>query len=235
LKIPQTLEYGDVLIKQQWLLSQNSNIEIAQMYENFLELEKIMPSNALVKYNLRLIELKFFSEDEIEINRFQLHDNLTNLSKYKQLDARLVKRLFINYHLLLGEYYTNERDYANKNKSVNYIFSNYKGLKMSDLDRLNMANYFIEYSNSQLAIDILQPRVNASDVNEDLLFQYINLTILKAKYNSKSTYVKVLQNAEKVNHQRFCNLFESVNKGGISFQLLADPVNKKLYCEKCSQ
>ena len=64
--------------------------------------------------------------DESYIDRSTLAKNLQDLSKYKQIDPRLIKRLFINYHILLGEYYTEELEYNLKNISLSYVYNNFK-------------------------------------------------------------------------------------------------------------
>ncbi|HSZ25391.1 MAG TPA: hypothetical protein VK766_06735, partial [Cytophagaceae bacterium] len=71
------------------------------------------------------------------------------------------------------------------------------------------------------------------DVEEDLLFYYINLTIAQPKVTATKSYRAIMLNAINLNRERFCAIFKPFGKGGISFQLLDSEYLKKTYCENC--
>jgi len=147
----------------------------------------------------------------------------------------LVKRLLINYNIILSELYLEQRRYGDKDFSVKYIYDAYKGLSLKDSDLLNLAKYFCHSSRFDWAEKILEPRAKSLDVSEDVLFYYLSLTIFKANNTKSAAYRVVMLNAINVNHSRFCKLFDPRDKGGVSFQLLKDSYLKNTYCENCNK
>jgi len=75
--------------------------------------------------------------------------------------------------------------------------------------------------------------VNQVDVDEDLLFYYLNLTLIDNKLINRPDYRAILLNAININPSRYCALFNSSSKGGITFQLLDNKFLRDTYCENC--
>jgi hypothetical protein len=113
------------------------------------------------------------------------------------------------------------------------IKSIYKNLIMTDEDLVSLAQYFSYYAKYDWALSLLEPKINAIDVNEEILFYYINLTISNSIYTDKPAYRTIMLNAININQGRFCKSFNSIFRGGITFQLLEDDYLKKNYCENC--
>ncbi|HEY5688608.1 MAG TPA: hypothetical protein VIS27_09920, partial [Yeosuana sp.] len=89
------------------------------------------------------------------------------------------------------------------------------------------------YSNNKLAVKLLENIVRTVDIDEDLLFYYLNLTLIDKELTQDFNYRIVMLNASNMNKERFCKLFNSVENGGITFQLLEDDYLRKTYCESC--
>jgi hypothetical protein len=104
---------------------------------------------------------------------------------------------------------------------------------MSDDDYLSLAQYFASYGKYEWATKLLANKIKSVDVNEDLLFYYINLTIIDEKLINRSDYRTILLNAYNINPARFCKLFDTYGKGGITFQLLENKYLRKSFCENC--
>ena len=73
------------------------------------------------------------------------------------------------------------------------------------------------------------------DVDEELLFYYLNLTVINPKNTNSEAYRTTMLNAINLNQKRFCMLFDPFGKGGINFQLLRDEYLKSTYCENCNK
>jgi len=71
------------------------------------------------------------------------------------------------------------------------------------------------------------------DVNEDLLFYYVNLTIVNDFLVKQQDYRVILNNAYAQNPQRFCRLFNASTEEGVTFQLLSNEYLRLTYCESC--
>lgn len=116
---------------------------------------------------------------------------------------------------------------------MKYIYSNYKYIPLSDLDYLSLAQYFASYAKYDWATKLLESKVKRVDVDEDLLFYYLNLTIIDQKMTKRSDYRTILLNAYNINPSRFCEIFEPFGQGGVTFQLLENEYLRKTYCESC--
>ena len=128
-----------------------------------------------------------------------------------------------------------KRDYTNKDKSVAYIEKNYKKFPLSNYDYLSLAQFLTYYSNHDKAVDLLDEKVRSVTVDEDLLFYYLNLTLVKPELTASSNYRTIMLNAINMNQKRFCKIFNSINDGGVTFQLLEDEYLRKTYCENCNE
>jgi len=141
--------------------------------------------------------------------------------------------MLVNYYIVRGDMYMTQRDYANKDSCLANIKSMYANLAMKDEDRLSLAQYFCNYSRYDWAEALIENKVSGLDVNEDLLFYYLNLTIGDPGNTDKSEYRAIMLNAVNINQLRFCKIFSSPALGGSSFQLLRNDYLKKSYCENC--
>ena len=87
--------------------------------------------------------------------------------------------------------------------------------------------------NTNLAVDLLEAKSRRIDIDEDLLFYYLNLTMINKQLTQDQDYRTVLLNAFNMNPERFCTLFNSIENGGVTFQLLEDEYLRTTYCESC--
>jgi hypothetical protein len=157
---------------------------------------------------------------------------LLNLKKYG-INQRLINRMLVNYHIIKSELYMRERDYVNKDKAVAYIVDNYKNVPLQDYDYLSLAQFLTYYADLKAAEDLLQPKMKTVDVDENLLFYYLNLTLVNKEIIQNPEYRTIMLNAINLNKERFCRLFNASNEGGVTFQLLEDDYLHDTYCESC--
>jgi hypothetical protein len=234
LEVPEAIEYGGLLINQIAFLQENEFYEVAEAIAAFEKLDHVLPNNKKIKYNLCVLKLKSWLYTNLLNEGNELKKEIESLRKWGVNDV-LIKRLLINYHIIVSEVKLKKRDYAGKDKAVQYIYNSYLPLKLNDNDLVNMAKYFSHYSKFNWALQILTPRINSLSASEDLIFYYLSLTIYKSKYTTNRLYRTTMLNATNRNSKRFCNLFNSVREGGVSFQLLSDSYLKKTFCENCGK
>ena len=141
--------------------------------------------------------------------------------------------MMVNYHIIKAENYMRNRDYANKDKSVEFIRNNYKKFTLSDFDYLSLAQFFSYYGNTKMAVELLESKARSIDIDEDLLFYYLNLTLIDEELTHDSNYRTIMLNAINMNKERYCKLFNSIENGGVTFQLLEDEFLRDTYCENC--
>lgn len=201
-------------------------------YNALLELKRLLPGDAHINYNLCAIRFRVWLQGgAITVDPGQFKRDIEAL-RGMGIDEPLVKRMLVNHHIIMAELYMAQGDFAQKDESMKYIFRNYKSIPMSTRDHLSLAQYFASYANYDKAIDVVEPLVGTVDADEDLLFYYLNLTIIDPKKTSTAPYRGILLNAIAKNRPRYCGMFDTFGKG-ITFQLLDDPVLFKTFCENC--
>ena len=85
------------------------------VYKELLELEKLAPNNAEVRYNIIAVKIKLWRYKAIEIDWDKLKAEIQALKNYK-IDKSLISRMLVNYHIIRSENLMQNRDYANKDK-----------------------------------------------------------------------------------------------------------------------
>ncbi|ULC59923.1 hypothetical protein MBM09_02825 [Flaviramulus sp. BrNp1-15] len=203
------------------------------VYNELLELEKLVPKDGEVKYNITAVKIKLWRFNAIEIDETKLKNQINALKNYG-IDSSLISRMMVNFHIITAENFMRKRDYANKDKSVSFINSNYKKFPLSDYDYLSLAQFFSYYANTDMAVNLLENKAKSIDIDEDLLFYYLNLTLINKELTKDPNYRIIMLNAFNMNKERYCKLFNAVEKGGVTFQLLEDDYLRNTYCENCN-
>ena len=202
------------------------------VYNELIDLEKLVPKDGEVKYNIVAVKIKLWRFKAIDIDEEKLKEQINTLKNYG-IDSSLISRMMVNYHIIKAENLMRKRDYTGKDKSVAYINGNYKKFPLSDYDYLSLAQFFSYYANTDMAVELLEEKARSIDIDEDLLFYYLNLTLINKKLTQDSNYRAIMLNAFNMNKERFCKLFNSIENSGVTFQLLEDEYLRKTYCESC--
>lgn len=229
LEIPKTKDYLFLLNNQEtYRYSLNPGKEEA-IIERLEELLKLDPTDKRIHYNICSLTFNVWKNDSGYIAS---KDFLREINELKVAPA-LVKRMLINYHIVYSEQTYRRFNYEAKDASLEYILDNYETLQLKDEETLTLAKYLTYYSKRNDAIDLLENRVTKIDVNEELLFYYINLHLFTPEIFKVPALRTVVLNAITINQKRFCRFFNSTNSGGASFQLLDAEALWGLYCEYC--
>ena len=232
LQVPKQAKFARLINKNSAFKYLNNKRQALIVYKELKELEKLVPKDKKVKYNITTLKIKLWRYQAIPIDKKQLKQSIINLKKFG-IAQPLIKRMLVNYHIIKAEKSMRKRDYQSKDASVKYINKTYEKFDLSDFDYLSLAQFFSYYANTKLAVELLENKVRSIDIDEDLLFYYLNLTLINKELTKDSDYRTALLNAYNMNENRFCNLFNSVDNGGVSFQLLANNYLRKTYCENC--
>jgi len=205
-------------------------------YEAYLaleELERLMPTDGHIKYNLCAMRFHLLIQGEHAVDPVELERSIKALRTYG-IEDPLVTRMLINHSILMAEIDMAKGDYDRKDERMSYIRKNYTKVPMDPTDHLSLAQYFASYANYEDARAVLSPYLTDIDVEEDVLFYYLNLTISDSEQTKKNAYRQTMLNAANKNKARFCGLFAPISDGGVTFQLLDDPYLLKTYCETCN-
>lgn len=234
LEIPEKSEFSLLLNKNSIFKYLMSELDVYNTYKELTELQDLIPNDAHIKYNICALKFKVWLLGGSAINPINFKKEIGDLMK-SGIPDNLVKRMLINYEIVMGEHFMLQGDFANKDKSLKYIYSNYKYIPLSDVDYLSLAQYFASYAKYDWATKLLEKKVKSVDVDEDLLFFYLNLTLIDEKMTKRSDYRTILLNAYNINPSRFRKIFEPYGQGGVTFQLLENEYLRKIYCESCKQ
>jgi hypothetical protein len=139
----------------------------------------------------------------------------------------------VNFHIVKAEKNMRQRKYEAKDTSVAFIMDTYENFNLSNYDYLSLAQFLTYYSNTGLATEVLENKVRTITVDEDLLFYYLNLTIINDYAVASQYYRTIMLNAITMNKERFCGLFNPSLEKGVTFQLLKNNYLKDTYCESC--
>ncbi|SIN71582.1 hypothetical protein [Chitinophaga niabensis] len=232
LEIPHTKENLFLLNNQEtyrYQLNPTNEDAIIEKLEGLLKLD---PTDKKVLYNICSLTFNVWKSDSGYIASADFLKEINTLAKLG-IPSSLVKRMLINYHIVYSEQTYRRFNYAAKDESIGYILDNYEDLQLTDEETMALAKYLAWYSRRNDAIDLLQDRVKRIDVNEDVLFYYINLHLFTPEIFKVPELRTVVLNAISINRPRFCKFFNSTGNGGASFQLLDAEALWGLYCEYC--
>lgn len=236
------LERLDVPNKKEYALLLNSRaayrhfLDPADVFATYLalqELDRLAPGNGRIKYNLCALKFRVWLLGAQAVDPVAFGKEIDRLRSYG-IAENLVTRMHINRSIILAEQHMRAGDYARKDEALKYIHRNYRQVDLSDSDLLSLAQYFTSFGNHAWALEVIAPKLSRIDVDRDLLFYYLNLTLVEPELTADAQYRKVLLNAINLDRRRFCNLFRPYGKGGITFQLLDNPYLHTVYCENCT-
>jgi hypothetical protein len=200
--------------------------------QNLNDILRLSPDNGKVKYNICALSLQLWRVDTGFVQPAVLLKDIDALSAM-HIPSSLTRRMLINYHIVLSEMDMARYNYAGKDSSLAYIKNNYQDIHLKDEDLLALAKYLCFYQQCEWSENLLRPRITNIDVNEDLLFYYVNLKLTSLGPDMDDLTRQVINNAIAINPKRFCRYFNPLGKGGVTFQLLDYPELRSLHCKTC--
>lgn len=232
MNIPKQVKFAKIFNKNSAYRYMLNVRQAMIVYNELLDLEKLVPDDGEVKYNIAAVKLKLWRFRALEIDEIKIKSQINALHNYK-IDTSLISRMMVNFHIIKAENLMRARDYVNKDKSVQYINENYNKFILSNYDYLSLAQFFSYYADTDLSVKLLEEKARSIEIDENLLFYYLNLTMVNIDLTQDLNYRTIMLNAINMNKKRFCKLFNSVEKGGVTFQLLEDDYLRETYCENC--
>lgn len=234
LTVPKQLKYVPILNKNSMFkFSKDDRFSLIVLNE-LQQLEKLDPSNKKVQYNIAVTMFKLWRFNHQSVNEKVLERQISKLKKF-EISQNLIERMWVNFHIVKSEKLMRQRKYREKDISVRYIKKNYVHFPLTTYDYLSLAQFLTFYENVDAAVQLLDKRVRDITVDEDLLFYYLNLTMIDKRITESVNYRTIMLNAINMNKHRFCKLFNSIFDGGVTFQLLENEYLRQTYCESCTE
>lgn len=232
LEIPEKKAYAELLNSNTVYNYFLDEEDLVKTYNDIKNLKKMVPQSMELWYNYLALKFYIWTNNIEPVDHKQFKKEILGL-KQKGIPITLVNRMMVNYNIILTEIYMNNKEYDKKNKTLKRIYYKYKYTQPSASDLLSISQYFVSYAKYDWATKLLKPHITKVDVDEDLLFYYINLTVLNNKTLREPEYKQILLNAVDINTKRFCKMFNPNNRGGVSFQLLRYDILNSTYCQSC--
>lgn len=234
LEIPNSIEYGSLLLNANSFMYDFDNKNLAEALSAFQKLNVLLGGDSKVEYNICALEIRAWRQNVQALEpRGDLKTDIESLIK-KGVPEILVLRLMVNFSLVQTEIDLLQGKYKEREKWLQFVLDTYKKIEMPDADLVSLARFLSHNSRFDWAEKILLPRTTHIDVSENLIFQYLTLTIYSEANTSSQNYRTFMLNAVNINRKRFCHIFDPISQGGVTFQLLQDETLKKTWCENCN-
>lgn len=233
LKLPESTQYGSLWNNRYVFYAELKPDNLNAAINRFEALEKLLPRNPKVLYNLTVLKMQRWAKSEKLDKRETFSRKISELGRLGIAD-NLLRPLRINYHIVLTKYLHDEANYAMKNRSLRFLYNEYRRQRLEDDQLLRLAKFMTFYSRFDWAETLLKERVKMNDASTEMLFYYLNLTISYTHKTRRPDYQAIMDRAIVRDKARFCKIFAPKPQGGITMQLLDDPNLKRKFCEVCS-
>jgi outer membrane protein OmpA-like peptidoglycan-associated protein len=234
LNVPKQIKFIPILNKNS-IFKYLLNVSYAKIaFDELKNLETLDPKSKNIKYNLVVVKFVIWKNNWQKIAENDFKREILKLKAYG-ITQNLIDRMLVNFHIVKAEKNRRQRKYDAKDASVAFIVNTYKNFNLSNYDYLSLAQFLTYYSNTAEAKEVLEDKVRTITVDEDLLFYYLNLTIINDNAVASQYYRTIMLNAITMNKERFCGLFNPSLEKGVTFQLLKNNYLKDTYCENCTK
>lgn len=218
------------LINNQIALKYQINKELPNFYQ-LQEYEKLAKNDLPILFGIySLMVQHWYSNQNISIDYNKLKRGIENLYERSVIDDGEYYKLMMSYNIAAANYFKIRNDFKQEKKAVKFISSYYENAVLTNKEAYILANFFVYHKQYKNAINLLVPRVNATDIDEDVLFYYLSLAVYQNSQTEKDDFDQKLEKALELNKERFCKLF---GYPALSFQLMKDGKMKNQYCESC--
>ncbi|MFQ3296234.1 MAG: outer membrane protein OmpA-like peptidoglycan-associated protein [Polaribacter sp.] len=234
LNVPKQIKFIPILNKNS-IFKYLLNVSYAKIaFDELKKLENLDPKSKNIKYNLVVVKFVIWKNNWEKIAENDFKREILKLKSYG-ITQNLIDRMLVNFHIVKAEKNSRQRKYVAKDASVAFIINTYKNFNLSNYDYLSLAQFLTYYSHTAEATEVLEGKVRTITVDEDLLFYYLNLTIINDNAVASQYYRTIMLNAITMNKERFCGLFNPSLEKGVTFQLLKNNYLKDTYCENCAK
>lgn len=204
----------------------NSSLVDEDDYAELKRLEKLDPTNDIVRYNRIYSSIVLDTTIGTKDQQAKMQQEIDALYKTK-IDKKLVNGLNIEWQFKVIEALdTMENAEAQVEACITKIKGFYNFKESTWQNSLKLAYVFTRAKDYKFACTVLEPFLKAPKVDENLIYSYISIAShLPEKFYSR-TFSDALHKAKEISPDRYCKLFGDPY---MSFQVLDNPNAKKDY------
>ena len=229
MKVPNDVAFINLLNNKVYFnFLGNSSIVDEDDYTELKRLEKLNPTNDIVRYNRLYSSIVLDSTLGTKEQQQKTQQEIDALYKTK-IAKKLVDGINIEWQFKIMESLdTLENAEPLIEACITKIKSFYNFKEATWQNALKLAYAFTRGKDYKFSSNVLEPFLKVENVNENLLFSYISIAShLPEKFFSR-TFSDALHKAKERNPERYCQLF---GEPRMSFQVLENPNAKKDYRE----
>lgn len=229
MKVPNDVAFINLLNNKVYFnFLGNSSIVDEDDYTELKRLEKLDPTNDIVRYNRLYSSIVLDSTLGTKEQQQKTQQEIDALYKTK-IAKKLVDGINIEWQFKIMESLdTLENAEPLIEACITKIKSFYNFKEATWQNALKLAYAFTRGKDYKFSSNVLEPFLKVENVNENLLFSYISIAShLPEKFFSR-TFSDALHKAKERNPERYCQLF---GEPRMSFQVLENPNAKKDYRE----
>ena len=189
------------------------------------------PSNSYLRYNKQLLTLLLWTNNYSRITEPKDVLKEIKLLYASGMDKKKTNQLLLNFHIISADFYYENKKFKEREKALKNVRNVLYQLQLTRDNTHKMASYFMFQLQIDWSIELMKPWVEKEDVDEDFLFTFLSVAIYNNQLVSEKRYIEFMEQAKKMNKQRFCSLFGFPN---MSFQLLKHLSVKEMYCKTCN-
>lgn len=197
----------------------------------FLELHLIDPSNEVVSFNYHLATLRYWAQFPTKMK--QPEDWLETFEKVKgsaKIPQLSFARVILNYYLLAANFHYEAQDFTARKKDFDALMRWETIAKLTQKEKLSLAKYLCHQDQLTRAVTLLEKTVKEPNVEEDLLFYFLQIYPYDNERFELSKYVSFMHEAQIKFPERFCSFFSMKEQG---IQPLIHQEVKAIYCKAC--
>lgn len=204
----------------------NSSLVDEDDYAELKRLEKLDPTNDIVRYNRIYSSIVLDTTIGTKDQQAKMQQEIDALYKSK-IDKKLVNGLNIEWQFKVIETLdTVENAEAQVEACITKIKGFYNFKESTWQNSLKLAYVFTRAKDYKFACAVLEPFLKAPKVDENLIYSYISIAShLPEKFYSRA-FSDALHRAKEISPDRYCKLFGDPY---MSFQVLDNPNAKKDY------
>lgn len=225
--IPQDPKFSGILNNQVALRYMvNGNTADEEDYATLKKLSVLDPANNYIAFNTTLCAVKLDSTVGTDKDQAAMQKRIDAFYK-TEVPKKYVDALNVEWQLKVIEAIdTSAAGEVIVQACIDKIKSFYNIKESTWQSNLKLSDVFARAKDFRYASQLLAPFISTEGVNEQVLFSYASYCAKLPELYKSLTFAAALQQAEKLNHDRYCKLFGSPN---LTFQILDNTIVKEQY------
>jgi len=225
--IPQDPKMSGILNNQvalRYML--NNNTADDEDYTTLKKLSALDPTNNYVAFNTTLCAVKLDSTIGTDKDQGIMQRRIDAFYK-TEVPKKYVDALNVEWQLkVIDAIDTSAAGEVIVQACIDKIKSFYNIKESTWQSNLKLSDVFARAKDFKYASQLLAPFITTEGVNEQVVFAYASYCAKLPELYKSLTFATALEQAEKLNHDRYCKLFGAPN---LTFQILDNTIVKEQY------